>query len=114
MKVFLIYVGVIISGGILIALGFGIMGASFFDSTDSFEGTTSGFATFVGFVIALDGYLWIFFGGFAIFIKLLADVVSESVSENFFRTSELIKNLVQETRREVRRQAPPIPGSTVD
>jgi predicted transcriptional regulator len=54
------------------------------------------------------------FGGFAIFIKLLADVVSESVSENFFRTSELIKNLVQETRREVRRQAPPIPGSTVD
>jgi len=36
-KVFLIYVGVIISGGILIALGFWIMGASFFDSTDSFE-----------------------------------------------------------------------------
>ncbi|HAG56262.1 MAG TPA: hypothetical protein DCL17_07645, partial [Dehalococcoidia bacterium] len=79
-----------------------------------FGGTTSGFATFVGFVIALAGYLWIFFGGFALFIKLLADVVSESVSENFFRTSELIKNLVQETRREVRRQAPPIPGSTVD
>ncbi|HIN14639.1 MAG TPA: hypothetical protein EYM69_03225 [Dehalococcoidia bacterium] len=86
----MIYVGVIISGGILIALGFGIMGASFFDSTDSFEGTTSGFATFV---IALAGYLWIFFGGFALFIKLLADVVSESVSENFFRTSELIKTL---------------------
>jgi hypothetical protein len=35
-KVFLIYVGIIISGGILIALGFGIMGASFFDSSDSF------------------------------------------------------------------------------
>ncbi len=95
-KVFFIYLGVMISGGIIIGIGFAITGASIFADGG---GTASGFTAFIGFLFILAGYLWIFFGGITIFIKLLSDITSETVSENFYRTSEMMRSLVEETRR---------------
>lgn len=84
---------------ILIGVGFAMLGNSFFELDDGYNNSSSGFSSFIGAIFILVGYLWMFLAGAALFIKILSDVTTDVVSENFFRTRELMRELIQDSHR---------------